>query len=66
MPRRKIKDENIRKIAKIGNYSLGITFPRSVLASLGWKNKQKVIIKRVPRGLIITDFRSPKKKKKST
>lgn len=30
------------------------------------KNKQKVVVKRVPRGLMITDFPSPKKKKKST
>ena len=54
MPRRKTQDQNIRKISIIGNYSLGVTFPRDVLNSLGWKNKQKVVVKRVPRGGTIT------------
>lgn len=63
MPRRKTKDQHIRKISVIGNYSLGVTFPRDVLISLGWRNKQKVMVKRVPRGLLITDFPTPKKKK---
>lgn len=62
--RRKIQDENIRKIAKIGNYSLGITFPRTALASLGWREKQKVKVKRIRGGLVIRDFPTPKKERK--
>lgn len=61
MARRKAKNEAVRKISKIGNFSLGITLPVSALASLGWKNKQKVVVRRVPRGLMITDFPTKKK-----
>ena len=55
--RRKVSEENIRKIAKIGNTSLGITIPRSLLQSLGWREKQRVVVKRIKGGLVIRDFR---------
>ena len=61
MPRRKTKDQHVRKISVIGNYSLGVTFPRDIIGSLGWKNHQKVVVKRVPRGLLIVDWPSPSK-----
>jgi antitoxin component of MazEF toxin-antitoxin module len=62
MARRKTKDQGIRKISKIGNYSLGITFPRSLLNSLGWREKQKVTAKKIRGGIVIRDWKSPKKK----
>jgi antitoxin component of MazEF toxin-antitoxin module len=63
MARKKDKEQNVRKISVIGNYSLGVTLPRNALNSLGWKNKQKVVVKRVSRGIMITDWKTPKKKK---
>ncbi len=64
MAKRKPKNQTIRKISKIGNYSLGVTFPISVLNSLGWKEKQKVLVKRVSRGIMIRDWPTPKRPKK--
>lgn len=64
MARKKDKEQNVRKISVIGNYSLGVTLPRAALKSLGWRDKQKVVVKRVARGIMITDWKTPKKKKK--
>ncbi len=42
MPRRKSEDNNIRKLTKSGNGSIGLTLPIEVVRELGWKEKQKV------------------------
>lgn len=57
---RKLSERNIRKIARIGNQSLGITLPIETLRELGWKEKQKVTVKRIAGGLVIRDYRSKK------
>lgn len=52
----KLKNKNVRKITKVGGKSLSITLPREFLNQLGWKEKQKVVVKRVPGGLLIKDW----------
>ena len=61
MSRRKIADRNVRKIARIGPRSLGITLPVEFLADLGWREKQKVKVLKQGRSLLIRDWR-PKTK----
>ena len=56
MPRRRLKDRNIRKITRIGGYSLGITLPIEIIQELGWREKQKVTVKKVGRKIIIRDW----------
>jgi len=41
----------------MGNRSLGITLPVEFLSELGWKEKQKLVVKRVRGGMLITDWR---------
>jgi len=57
MTRRKLEDKNIRKISRIGNKSLGVTLPVEMLKDLKWKEKQKVVVKRVRGGILIRDWR---------
>lgn len=57
--RRKLEERNIRKITKMaGGASYGLTLPIEFVRSLGWKEKQRVIVKRVSGGLMIRDYRS--------
>ncbi|MCK5061069.1 AbrB/MazE/SpoVT family DNA-binding domain-containing protein [Candidatus Parcubacteria bacterium] len=53
--RRKLKDQNIRKIYAHGN-SLGITLPREILNELKWRKGQKVVVKKRGKGILITDW----------
>lgn len=58
MARRKNEDTGIRKLTKVGGKSIGLTIPIELVRELGWKEKQKVVVKRVTGGFIVRDFRS--------
>jgi hypothetical protein len=57
MPRRKLEDNNIRKLTKSGNGSIGLTLPIEVVRELGWREKQKVVVKRVRGGVLVKDWK---------
>lgn len=45
MARRSLKEQNIRKITKMGGgNSYGITLPISFVRELKWKERQKVVV----------------------
>ncbi len=52
-----MKNKNVRKITKLGGKSLAVTLPRELVAGLGWKEKQKVVVKRAHGGLLIKDWK---------
>ncbi|MFA6269780.1 MAG: hypothetical protein WC657_01055 [Candidatus Paceibacterota bacterium] len=54
---RKTEDQNIRKLMRLGKTSLGITLPVALLNQLGWREKQKLVVKKVRGGLTIKDWR---------
>ena len=54
----KLKNKNVRKITKVGRMSLAVTLPKEMVTKLGWKEKQKVVVKKVPGGLLIKDWRA--------
>lgn len=56
MPVRKVGEQNIRKLTKIGKKSIGLTLPIEVVRKLGWKEKQKVIVKVERRRIIVRDW----------
>ena len=60
MGRRKIENNDIRKLTKSGNGSIGLTLPIKMIRDLGWREKQKVKVKRISGGMVIRDFRSKK------
>ncbi len=57
MTRRKLKDKNVRKITRVGKTSLAVTLPKEFVKDLGWREKQKVVVKRVRGGLLIKDWK---------
>lgn len=56
MARRKLEDKNIRKILKNGD-SYAVTIPIEIVRELKWKEKQKVVVKKRGKGVIITDWK---------
>jgi bifunctional DNA-binding transcriptional regulator/antitoxin component of YhaV-PrlF toxin-antitoxin module len=46
-------NKNIRKITKTGRGSYYVIIPKAMIKNLGWKEKQKVIIKTKRKEIII-------------
>lgn len=57
MPTRKLEERNIRKLTKVGEKSLAVTIPIEIIRELRWREKQKVVVKRVRGGVEIKDWR---------
>jgi hypothetical protein len=60
MANKKATEKNIRKLTKSGNGSIGLTLPIETVRELGWREKQKVVVKRVRGGLNVRDYWSKK------
>lgn len=56
MPDRKYKDRNTRKIFKKGG-SFSLSVPIEIIKSLGWKEKQKVVVKKIKGGFVARDWK---------
>ncbi len=54
---RKQSEQNIRKLTKVGGKSLAVTLPVELVEKLGWREKQKVKVKKVRGGLSIKDWK---------
>ena len=57
MANKKAEERGIRKLTKIGKKSVGLTLPIELVRGLKWREKQKVVVKRVKGGLVIRDWR---------
>lgn len=57
MARRKTEDNSIRKLTKVGGKSIGVTLPIDLVRELGWKEKQRVTVKRIHGGVMIKDWK---------
>lgn len=57
MANKATNEKEIRKLTKLGGKSIGLTLPIELVRELGWKEKQKVVVKRVRGGLMIKDWR---------
>jgi bifunctional DNA-binding transcriptional regulator/antitoxin component of YhaV-PrlF toxin-antitoxin module len=49
---------NIRKMTKTGRGTIYVTLPKDVVDSLGWKEHQKLIVKRGKGCVIIRDWKN--------
>jgi len=56
MPRRPLKEKNIRKITKVGQGSFAVTIPIEMMNQLGWREKQKVTVRKFGKKVIIEDW----------
>jgi len=52
------KNKNIRKMTRLGKRSIGLTLPIELVRELGWREKQKVVVKKIKGGLVVRDYRS--------
>jgi antitoxin component of MazEF toxin-antitoxin module len=53
---KKYTQRNVRKITRTGN-SLNVSIPVEFLTALKWKEKQKVVVKKVRGGVVIRDWK---------
>ena len=61
MARRKLSEKNIRKITRTGGKSLGITIPVEIIRELKWRERQKVVVSKKGKTVVIKDW-EPKEK----
>jgi bifunctional DNA-binding transcriptional regulator/antitoxin component of YhaV-PrlF toxin-antitoxin module len=55
---------NIRKLTRVGrSKSLAVVIPAHILRDLKWRERQRLIVKRMPRGILIRDAITKKRKK---
>jgi hypothetical protein len=50
-------DKSVRKLTKLGGKSIGLTLPIDIVRELKWREKQKVVVKRVRGGVVIKDWK---------
>jgi bifunctional DNA-binding transcriptional regulator/antitoxin component of YhaV-PrlF toxin-antitoxin module len=54
---KKLIDKNIRSLTRMGKASYGVTLPVETVKALGWKEKQKLVVKKVRGGVLIKDWK---------
>lgn len=58
MARRQLEDRNIRKLTRVGGgRSITVTLPIEMIRELGWREKQKVVVKKWGKGMVIEDWK---------
>lgn len=53
---KKYTHKNIHKITKTGRGSYYVVIPRQLMRDLEWRERQKVVIKKVGKGLTVKDW----------
>jgi bifunctional DNA-binding transcriptional regulator/antitoxin component of YhaV-PrlF toxin-antitoxin module len=56
MARRSMEEHNVRKLTKVGTGSYAVTIPIELVRELGWKEKQKLVVKRSGLKIIVEDW----------
>jgi len=54
---RKMEEQNIRKLTKLGKQSIAVTIPIEIIRELKWREKQKVVLKKSGKKIIIEDWK---------
>ena len=49
--------KHVRKLGKAGKYSYSVTLPMELIKELGWKLRQKVVVKRVGKRIVVEDWK---------
>jgi len=50
-------EKNTRKIVKNGRESYYVNIPKELMRELGWKERQKLTVRRVSKRLVIEDWK---------
>ncbi|TAK96097.1 AbrB/MazE/SpoVT family DNA-binding domain-containing protein [Patescibacteria group bacterium] len=54
---RKLEDKSVRTLIRLGRVSLAVTLPAEMRTELGWREGQKVVVKRVKGGVLVKDWK---------
>ena len=57
MARRSLEERNIRKLLKNNGGTTIVSLPKELVDELGWRSKQKVVIKKSGKRLVIEDWK---------
>lgn len=57
MPTQKFNHRQIRKLTKLGRASFAVTLPIEIVRELKWKEKQKLVVKKIRGGLVVRDWK---------
>jgi len=57
MANKKSSERSTRKLTKVGGQSIAVTIPIELVRELGWREKQKIVVKKSGKKLIIEDWR---------
>ena len=58
MARRSLTERNIRKLTRTGRgKSISVTLPIEEIRHLGWRDRQKVVVERKGKTLIVKDWK---------
>lgn len=57
MPVRRQDEQDIRKLTKVGQKSIAVTIPIKIVRELGWREKQKVVVRREGSGVTVRDWK---------
>ena len=51
------RSNTVRKITKTGQYTYYVTIPKADLEALGWRERQKVVVRRAGNKLVVEDWK---------
>lgn len=54
---RKLSEQNIRKLTRVGGTSLSVTIPVNIVRKLKWKERQKVVVRKAGSGVSVKDWK---------
>lgn len=60
MARRNLEERNVRKLLRNSGGSVLVSLPIEAVRELGWRDKQKVVITKYGKGLLIKDWEKSK------
>jgi len=63
VPKRTPK-KNIRKLTKTGGHSIGITIPIEMIRELKWRERQKVVVMKSGKKIVVQDWPISKRTKR--
>jgi len=52
-----MENKETRKLTRVGKRSFMVTLPPDEIRDLGWREKQKLTVKRVKGGFLVKDWR---------
>lgn len=57
MANKSAKKRGVRKLTKLGKKSIAVTIPIETIKKLGWKERQKVKVKKIRGGVSVKDWK---------